>query len=86
MINKKIAIEPNLSPIRDFLANKGFQVETIEHSPESARYNSDEFAAIVVTGQNKNFLGIKDTDTKTPVINASGLTPQEVFTELQNTI
>jgi len=85
-MNKKIAIEPNLTQIKNFLTNKGFQVESIDYNWQSAKTNLDKYDAIIVTGQNSNFIGMEDTLTKSTIIDASGLTPQQVFTELQNKI
>ncbi len=73
-----------MSPIKDFLTDKGYKIESIEHSAGSAKYNPDEFAAIIVSGQNTNFLGMHDIQTKATVIDASGLTPQEVYFQLQS--
>lgn len=38
----------------------------------------DGFDAVVMTGMNDNIMGIQVTNTKTPFIEARGLTPQEV--------
>ena len=34
--------------------------------------------AIVTAGYNTDMLGISDTETKAPVVNARGLTPEEI--------
>lgn len=81
-MKQKIAIEPNLTPIKDFLSDKGYQVESIEFNERSAQLN-DNFDAYVVTGLNTNFLGVNDTETKAVVINASGMKPDQVYKELQ---
>ncbi len=85
-MDRKIAIEPNLSPIRDYLTDRGFQVEDIRYGAESRRFNPDEYAAIIITGQDRNFMGMNDIKTKAPVIDASGLTPQDVFSKLENMV
>jgi hypothetical protein len=77
----RIAIEPNLSPIRDYLAGKGYKVESINFSDQPPKKLSG-YDAFVVTGLNSNFLGIHNTGTNAVVINADGLTPEEVAREL----
>ncbi|MCX7748425.1 MAG: YkuS family protein [Clostridia bacterium] len=86
-MKQKIAIEANLTPIKDYLSNKGFQVESVDISPNSAKeakQGFDKYDAFVVTGLNSNFLGIQDTTTKAVVIDATGLTPDEVYSQLKN--
>lgn len=75
---KRVAIEKDLTNIKDYLKNNGFTVECLEN----ARDNLDSYDAIVVTGQNSNFLGMQDTSTKASVINANGLTPEDVCSRL----
>ncbi|MCX7711365.1 MAG: YkuS family protein [Clostridia bacterium] len=79
----RIAVEPNLTPVREYLSQKGFEVESINFDKESSKIKGD-FDAFVVTGLDTNSLGYNDTTTKAPVINASGLTAEEVYQELQN--
>lgn len=79
----KVAIEPNLTPIRDYLVDKGFDVESINLGEETSRY-TDKFDAFVVTGLNSNFLGINNTSSKAIVVEASGMTPDEVYRELES--
>ena len=77
----KIAIEPNLTPVKDYLTEKGHSVESVSFSKQSSE-NLQGYDAIVVTGLNSNFLGVHDAETKAVVINADGLTPEEVAGEL----
>lgn len=69
----KIAVEESLTQVKDFLAQKGYSVGSINFSREYAR-DLDEYDAVVVTGINENFLGIEDTSTNATVINAKGQT------------
>jgi hypothetical protein len=79
---QKIAIEPNLAPIREYLDEKGYKVESINIGNEYSK-RFENYDAFIVTGQNINFLGINDTNTRAVVIDASGLTPEQVYHELQ---
>jgi galactitol-specific phosphotransferase system IIB component len=75
----KIAIEPALTNVRNYLTENGFDVVTMTGQSSNALRNYD---AIVVTGLSTNLLGIEDTETKAVVINADGLSPEEVADRL----
>lgn len=79
----KIAVEQNLTPVKDYLSGEGYDVECIDFNEQSSA-NLQGFDAIVVTGQDSNFLGINDTQTAAPVINADGLTPEEVAGRIES--
>ncbi|MDP4093347.1 MAG: YkuS family protein [Bacillota bacterium] len=80
-----VAIEPALTPIKDYLTNKGYNVESISLSngANTSAGKSGNFDAYIVTGMNTNLMGIHDTSTKAVVIDADGLTPEQVYKELQ---
>jgi len=79
-MNGKIAIEPNLTNVKNYLDGKGYTVDSINFGGSSK--NLQDYDAIVVTGQNSNFLGYEETQTKAVVIKADGLTPEQVENEL----
>lgn len=80
-MNQKIAIEPNLTPIKNFLSEKGYSVENIDYG-QGTTTNKD-YAAFIVAGVETNFMGIQDTSSKAVVINADGMTAEQVYKELQ---
>ena len=82
-MNKIIAIEDNLSPVKEFLADKGYEVKNIDYSMGISTL-INKFAAFVVTGLDSNSLGINDTETKAIVIDAAGMTPEQVYDELKS--
>jgi hypothetical protein len=77
-----IAVESELTPVRDFLSSKGYQVESV-HLGEITKNRAHKFDAFVVTGMDENFLGINDTITKAIVLDAAGMTPEQVYHELR---
>ncbi|WP_129596511.1 YkuS family protein [Anaerophilus nitritogenes] len=79
---KKVAVEKSLKNIKSYLSIQGYEVRDLE----SSRKNLKNFDAIIVSGQNSNILGMQDTNTKTSVINVSGMTPEDVATQLNNTL
>jgi len=76
---KRIAIDNSLKNVQNYLENKGYTVELLKDND-----NLNGYDAIVVSGQKNNFLGIHDTVTKAPVINAHGMTPEEIHREIEN--
>ncbi|MCX8129234.1 MAG: YkuS family protein [Clostridia bacterium] len=81
-MKQKIAIEPNLTPIKDFLSNKGYSVDSINFGEQIIKSDKN-YDAFIVTGIDTNFMGISDTNSKAVVINAKGLTAEQVYHELQ---
>jgi len=69
----KIAVEGNLSNVREFLQQNGYQVLTID------RGSIPDCDCCVISGGDRNMLGIHDTNTKVPVISIQGLTENEVL-------
>ena len=79
----KIAIEPALANVREFLAGEGYAVENMNLEEQTHR-NLNAYDAIVATGMNMNMLGVEDTSTSAPVINADGLSPTDVAKRLHD--
>lgn len=81
-MHKKVAIEKNLSNVKQYFEEKGFQVDTYHDTELDTIGTVSKYDAIIVSGGNKDFLGIQDTNTKAPIINAQGKTPPEIFNSL----
>jgi hypothetical protein len=77
---KKVAVESNLTNVDQALQSGGFQTVGLEDS------SLNDVSAIVVSGQDKNFLGMQDTSRKIPVINAEGLSAEDVVNQVKNLI
>jgi hypothetical protein len=82
-MREKIAVEANLTPVKDFLSKKGYTVESVNFSEDSSQ-KLNNYDAFVITGLNKNFMGMSNIDTKAVVIDATGMTPNEVFDDLKS--
>lgn len=78
---KKIAVQKGLTPVQEYLEDQGYTVETVEFDAFTKAQNED-YDAIVLTGMSKDFLGMQDTATDAPVIDATGMTPEEVFEQI----
>lgn len=79
MTNKKVAVEANLSNIRNYLSQQGYDCVQLNEQSSGAQ-GCD---AIVISGADQNIMGIQDVTSKVPVINANGMTPQQVAERLQ---
>lgn len=70
---ERVAVEEGLDPVVQLLESEGY--ETIPLSEADV----DDVLAVVVSGMDTEFLGIADTDTLAPVIDADGATPEEIL-------
>lgn len=79
---KKIAVERELGNICNYLKEKGYSVQELS---KDMKYNSkelDKFDAVVLSGLSENVIGVQDTLTSIPVINADGLTEEQIKMQL----
>lgn len=77
----KIGVEQSLTNVQQVLREKGYDV--VELKQESDAKNCD---CCVVTGLDSNVMGMQDTFTKGSVIDANGLSADEVCREIENRI
>lgn len=75
---KKVGVEKGLSMIADYLSNQGYSVQILDENLQNNVANADNLDVIVAADYNTDMMGFSDTATKVPVVNASGLTPEEV--------
>lgn len=75
---KSIGIQKGLSPIKDYLSSKGYNVQEFDNNAENAVKTLGNVDAIVVTGMEQNVMGMETTSTKVPIIDAKGMVPEEV--------
>ncbi|MGI6575109.1 MAG: YkuS family protein [bacterium] len=75
-MGKRIAVARQLSPVKAYLQAKGYEVVEL-----GANVEAD---AVVVSGQDENMLGMEIIDIQGPVINAEGLSPEEVYQEIKS--
>lgn len=78
-MNKKVAVEQNLDNVREYLEERGIKTEKFSGSQLINASNISKYDAIVVSGSNKDLLGIQNTSTKVPVIDATGMTPEQIY-------
>lgn len=73
---KKVAVEENLSAIKQALEKSGYTVV----NPKS----NENVMACVVMGMDNNLMDIQNTITKAPVIDAAGMTPEQVISRIES--
>ena len=73
----KIAVEQNLTPVVNYLTSQGYSVVSMS-ATDMLNGDKNGYDALVISGASENFLGMEDRVTETNVINASGLSPEDV--------
>jgi len=77
---KTVAIEPGLTPVKQYLVEKGCQVVDMEDNLSSTNGAS----VMVVTGIDKNLMGMQSVMQNIPVISADGITPEDVYSRVKS--
>jgi hypothetical protein len=80
---KKVAVQNGLSTISDYLCKEGYTVKEFDNRKKNAGNFLNKYDAIVVTGENQNIMGIENTISSTPIIDATGMTAQEVMERIE---
>ncbi|MBB6214099.1 hypothetical protein HNQ80_000168 [Anaerosolibacter carboniphilus] len=84
-MKKKIVVENNLEEVRDYLGQKGYDVRTMYRNDTLDDITSDAYEAIVVSDLNNMNLS-KGLKAKTSIIEASGLTPEQIYQAIHNKV
>lgn len=77
----KIGVEQSLSNVQQALKEKGHEV--VELRQESDALGCD---CCVITGLDSNVMGMQDTVTQAPVIEANGLSAEEVCQQVEQNL
>ena len=81
-IGKKIGVEQSLTNIQAALREKGYEVVSfVSLQTESDAQNVD---CCVVTGLDSNVMGIQNTTTSASIIEANGLSADDVINEIEH--
>lgn len=80
---KKIAVQKGLNPIKDYLSGEGYTVKEFDNRKKNAGNFLDRYDVVIVTGENQDIMGVEETITSTPIIDATGLTGEEVKNEIE---
>ncbi|MFP3916839.1 YkuS family protein [Lysinibacillus telephonicus] len=73
-MSKVIGVEQSLSNVEAALQAKGYEVVQLRSEQDASKCD-----CCVITGQDENMMGISDTTTTAPIIDARGLSADEVL-------
>lgn len=73
----RVAIEESLSNVKEVLEEHGHQVMILDGE------NMSSCDCCVISGQDQNMMGIQDMVANIPIVNADGLTPEEVLQAIE---
>lgn len=79
---QKIAVQRNLIPVQEYLSERGYEVDLVDFDGFTED-QSENYDAIVLTGDDDNFHEIESSVTDAPVIDATGMTPEEVCEQIE---
>lgn len=83
---KNIGVQKGLTEVTDYLRSKGYTVRDLGENIQNSASQWDDLDAIVVADYNNDMMGYSDTSTKLPIINASGLTAEDVKRQIDRQI
>jgi DNA-binding response OmpR family regulator len=81
---RKVAVERNLRNVKEYFESQGYKVDIFEDTELEDIKTRDNYEAIILSGGNKDLCGMQDTLTAIPVIDATGMTPEELLNRVDN--
>ncbi|MCF8566414.1 YkuS family protein [Alicyclobacillus tolerans] len=79
---RTVAVEQGLSPVSDYLRQQGVQVVEMQNAASQV----NNAAVMVITGGDKNLMGMEDVQQQVPVVSAEGLSPEQVYQRVKSYI
>ncbi|CAM3428138.1 YkuS family protein [Marinicrinis lubricantis] len=76
----RIAVEPSLSNVKQALQQNGYDVVDMQAD------SMQSCDCCVISGQDKNMMGMGDVQTQASVINAEGMSAEDVVQQVQQRI
>ena len=83
---KNLAVQKGLTPIKEYLENQGYIIREFENNYESNISFLNKFDAIIINGQNTNILNEQKPKIDSIIVNANGMTPEQVDKQLKSQI
>ncbi|MBD8068473.1 YkuS family protein [Bacillus sp. PS06] len=77
----KIGVEDSLTDVQQALAERGHEIVQLRQENDAK-----DCDCCVITGLDSNVMGMADTVTKGPVIEANGLTAEEICQQIDSRI
>jgi hypothetical protein len=79
----KVAIEQTLGNVRSLLEENQFEVVDLDLTQQA---QSPDVSCYIISGQDKDVMGIADIQADLPVINARGMTETEVLQQVKDRV
>lgn len=80
---KSVAVEKGLSSVKNYLQSQGYSVKEFDLTKNNNATLLNSVDAVIVTGINTNFTELDSTGTNAPIIEARGLSPEQVKKEIE---
>jgi len=80
----KVGVESSLTNIKRYLEENDINVKEFDSKKMGSAWTMNRYDAVVVSGTDVNIMGIQDAVGKAKVIDASGMTPQDVYNQIIN--
>lgn len=77
MVNTIVAVDEGLTPVKNYLSKQGCQIIKINEA------KNKQVDAVVLSGMDKNIMGMEDMVINAPVFHAEGMTPEEIWRDIQ---
>lgn len=72
---RAVAVEQGLGPVKQYLEQQGCEVIDMTNGDQ----REPSVCAVVITGADKNVMGMQTIVNNVPVISADGLSPDDVY-------
>ncbi len=72
-MNKVVAVDDGLAPVKNYLSEQGCRIIDIDAA------QNQKVDAVILSGMDRNFLGMTDIRIDAPVVSAEGMTPEEIW-------
>ena len=82
-MKKRVAVEQTLKNVGTFLQQKGYEIASLDPLSES-KAELHNVSAVIISGQDENMMGMQDMVTQSVVIDARGMTEEQVYERLQD--
>lgn len=77
----RIGVEQSLTDVQQALEEKGFDVVALKNE-----HDATDCDCCVISGLDENMMGIHDIETKGPVIDARGMSADDICREVESRI
>lgn len=77
MMNTIIALDDGLTPVKNYLTRQGCQIINIDEA------KNQRVDAVILSGMDRDIMGMEDIVLKAPVLSAQGMSPEEIWRDIQ---